>query len=185
MAVGSQWQLIELVSRLVNDAGLATWSESEIAAALDNNRVELRYVALDAVRSVAPGGIASYLTFDAPADYSHFDTDTAIYDSTYTALSPTLADVIRGRWIVATEPTRPVYVRGYSYDIYGAAADLLEERGAMLSEGPDSYAGHNGSLTFGGQRNGPLELAMRYRARSRRAMQVGTLYRPDNEVWIV
>jgi hypothetical protein len=163
----------------VNDGNNETWTPGEIEDALNDNRVELRYEKLDTVKSIASGGVVTYVTFDAPGDYSHFDTAAAVYDSNYDALTPVTKDLINGRWTFSTEPTRPVYVVGYSYDIYGAAADLLEERGAMLAEDISSFSSVNGSFSYANKRGGPLELAAQYRKRSRQAMKAVTLYRSD------
>ena len=179
MADANKTTLVELVARLINDVALSAWSFDEVEDALDRNRDELRYERLDPVKTMASGGTITYKTFDAPGKWSHFDEAAATYDYNYDALTPAAEDLIAGRWTYSTEPTRPVYVLGYSYDIYGAAADLLEERAAQLAEDVQTFSAANGSFGYANKRSGPLELAAKYRARSRRGVTSARMVRSD------
>ena len=50
-------------------------------------------------------------------------------DGSFNVLDPSLysADLLTGHWQFAETANWPLYVTGYSYDVYGAGADLLEE----------------------------------------------------------
>jgi hypothetical protein len=172
--------LIDLVERLINDPDNTHHSEDEVQNALDQHREEAVYLELLPVKSVASGGTVTYVTFAAPADWTHWESGAELLDNNYDPLTPTAEDWLTGRWTFASEPTRPVRIRGWSYDIYGAAADLLEVRGSQLSEKYDSFAVFNGAFAAS-KRRGPLELAAKYRAMQR--TRVVDVYRSDVNVW--
>ncbi|MDP9350797.1 MAG: hypothetical protein M3P51_04560, partial [Chloroflexota bacterium] len=48
-------------------------------------------------------------------------------------LTPSTSDYQEGRWTFATSTSPSVYLVGKTYDIYGAAADLLEQWAARLA----------------------------------------------------
>ena len=104
------------------------FSDEQIQDALDVRRMEYRYLVLDAHPTKTSSG-TTYKTYTAPV--GDWDTATALYDYSFAALTPDETDCITGRWAFNTEPTRPVYLVGYTYDRYGAAADLLEQMMAM------------------------------------------------------
>lgn len=167
--------LVELVARLVNDPEFAYHEDWQIQDALDQYREEARYWGLVEVPTRAEGGAITYLTFKAPC--GHWEADGTLYDHDYTALTPATSDWMTGRWTFSSAPTRPVYLLGWTYDVYAAAADLLEVRGSQLAEDLESFSVFNGSFAFAAKRKGPLELAARYRAMQR--VTVFDVYRSD------
>lgn len=109
------------------------FSDEQIQDALDVRRMEYRYLVLDAHPTKTSSG-TTYKTYTAPV--GDWDTATSLYDYSFAALTPDETDCITGRWAFNTEPTRPVYLVGYTYDRYGAAADLLEQAAVMaIGEG--------------------------------------------------
>lgn len=132
-------QLITKVRELTN-ATTSDFSDVQVQAFLDRHRLEFRYVELCPVESRAAGGAITYVTFQL----EHFaprmlegnagsDTDQLfLYDNTYTALTPTAEDLVNGRWVFAAQPTMPVRILCWAYDLYAAAVDLLEEWAAVL-----------------------------------------------------
>lgn len=181
MAREAMTEIIDLVERLIDDESNAYHSADEVQDALDQNRVEGRYLKLEAIPTRASGGTVTYVTFEAPANWNYWEDDASLLDYNYDALSPATEDWFTGRWTFSTEPTRPVYILGWSYDIYGAAADLLEVRGSMLAEEYDSFSVFNGSFSSSvAKRRGPLELAKKYRAMMRTT--VADVYRTDVNV---
>jgi hypothetical protein len=99
---------------------------------LDNHYQEHRYLSLCELPRIAPGGSVSYTDFRAHC--KNWGTAAIFVDSTYGTLTPATADYHRGYFTFATAPLRPVIVFGTVYDLYGAAADLLDERAALMSE---------------------------------------------------
>jgi hypothetical protein len=100
---------------------------------LDRHRLEFRYRELCAIETIAPGPVQTYKTFElerlAPR---MLEGSPAVVDNTYTALTPATEDLVSGRWTFTTEPTRPVMITSWAYDVYAAAVDLLEEWAALL-----------------------------------------------------
>ncbi len=118
--------LITRVRLLINDPAGASpvFSDQEVQDALDRHRSDVRYLELTPAETVAPGGAVSYL--DYYADRGDWEADEALYDSTYAALAPSASDRLTGHWTFAADTDPPVYLVGKSYDVYAAAADLLE-----------------------------------------------------------
>ncbi len=124
--------LIERTRELVGDpAGAAqVFSSQTVQDALDRHRTRASYTALtpDPTRSA---GAVSYL--DYYADYGDWEGDAQLVDMSYNALTPSTSDYQEGRWTFATSTPPSVYLVGKTYDIYGAAADLLEQWAARLA----------------------------------------------------
>lgn len=173
--------LIGLVARLVNDEDSAYHSEQDIQDALDRNRWEARYLQLDNVPTRASGGTVTYVTFTAPVGWDNWESSAVLYDYNYDSLTPDTSDWNTGRWTFATEPTRPVFILGFSYDPYGAAAELLDVRASQVSEDIESFSVFNGSFGYAKKREGPLSLAKTYRGKMRTTVQ--TVYRTDVNLW--
>jgi hypothetical protein len=173
--------VIYFVERLVGDLDNEHHNQSDIQAALDLYRVEARYEPLTAVPTKTASA-TTYLIFTAPYGWGYWETDSVLYNSMYTPLTPATSDWTNGRWTFAAEPLRPVTILGFSHDPYAAAADLLEVRAEQVAEaydfktGPDSY--------MRSQMQGQLlAMAARYRNMARNAVDVSTLVRSDVYGW--
>ena len=119
--------------------GNTVFSEDDLDDALWKRKDEARYYHLDSVSTISAGGTTTtYLTFDAPV--GNWATDVALVDSSYNALSPVTSDYVQGRWTFSTEPKLPVMITGYTFDLYGAAGDLLIIRAAKESDSFDVSA---------------------------------------------
>lgn len=168
--------IINYVERLVNDESNTNHTTQQIQDALDQCRVEARYWKLTPHETRATGGTITYKIFTA--DCGYWESDGSLLNYNFDALSPASSDWIVGRWEFSAEPTRPVYILGYTYDVYAAAADLLEVRGSQLAEDHQSFSVYNGSFTSTvALRKGSLELAAQYRKKQR--SQFVTLLRSD------
>lgn len=172
--------LIDFVAGLISDSAHDTYSRDEVQAALDVYRVEARYEPLVAVPTKSGTG-TSYLTYQAAM--GDWETDGALYNGAYTALSPATSDWTAGRWTFATEPLRPVYLLGWTHDPYAAAADLLTRMAAAAAgdydfkTGPDSYSRSQ-------RKDGLLALAASYRGMSKGGgMSVSQMVRTDVYGW--
>ena len=171
--------LINYVARLIDDESFEHHSEQDIQDALDQNRAEARYVDVTPVKSIAEGGAVTYLTFTAPNGLTHWESTGTLLDYNYATLTPATSDWMAGRWTFSSAPTRPVRILGYTFDVYGAAYDLLTVRSSMLSEDIQSFSAAQGSYSYAEKRKGPLELADKYLALSRKAIQTSEVIRTD------
>ena len=133
--------LILLVRDLINDAAGAAqnFTDDQIQLALDARREEARYVALTELPTILPYGAGvRWLTCDAPC--SHWEDGAVIVDASWAPLTPTTTDLINGRWTVTTQPTIPVRILGFTFDLYGSASDLLVIWSRQLSDAFDVSA---------------------------------------------
>lgn len=169
--------VVDCVAKLVGDSELEKFSYEQIQDALQQRREEMRYERLTPLASRASGGTVTYVTFTAPNDWGWWDDSAVVYNYNYDALTPATADWNVGRWTFSSEPTRPVMITGYTYDVYAAAADLLEARAAEVAEDMSAINLAHGSFTYANKRTGPMQMAQRYRAKQRPS--VATVYRTD------
>ena len=160
-------ELIDLVERLIDDGDNTHHSKEDIQEALDQHRAEARYLDVTPVKTIAEGGAVTYLTFTAPRGLTHWDSDGSLLDYNYAALSQSSSDWLAGRWTFSSEPKRPVRLLGFTYDVYMAAADLLDVRASMLSEDLQSFSGVRGSYTFAAKSPSLRSQAKAYRVKAR------------------
>jgi hypothetical protein len=132
--------MTDVINRAVSLAGQGSvWSADVVQTYLDDCRAEARYVALEAVPSIAPGGSITYLSFDAGAGQWE-GTATGglvLLDGAYGTLTPSSADCASGRFSFASQPALPVMVLGWRYDIYEAAARLIDNLAGSVAAGFD------------------------------------------------
>ncbi len=122
----SMADLIARVRLLISDpAGTSqVFSDQEIQDTLDRHRSDVRYRELASAKTIAPGGAVSYL--DYYADVGNWEADEKLYDGAYNQLTPATADRLSGHWTFASNQMPPVLIVGKYYDVYAAAADLVE-----------------------------------------------------------
>jgi hypothetical protein len=128
--------LIERVRGLINDPGGSNqhFSDQQIQDKLDTRREVARYGLLDPRPTVNPGGGVVWLDFYAPLGY--WEEDATVYDRSFNDVTADAAekDYLTGHWRFTTNHTPALYIVGKPYDIYGAAADLLETWTVSLSD---------------------------------------------------
>lgn len=66
-------------------------------------------------------------TYKQPKPLPDWEDDAVLYDSTFTPLTPDVADTITGHWHFNTGVGPPVYITGAYYDINATCADLLDQ----------------------------------------------------------
>ena len=116
--------LITRVRTLIDDnATTKTFTDDEVQAALDNWRTDVRYLELRPAETRTSSGV-EYRDYYAPC--GDWEADAVLYDSGYATLTPTTSEYQAGHWAFTTGVTPPVYIVGKTFDVYAAAADLLE-----------------------------------------------------------
>lgn len=180
-------EIIEFVSRLVNDEDHEYHYDHQIQDALDRYRVEARYLQLDTLPTYAEGGTASYLTFTAPNKLKYWESDGELVDNDYTVLTPDTSDYWNGRWTFTTNQDRPLRITGYYHDPYNAAADLLEVRLSMIAENYDFRTSDGDTYNRSQSKEGLKELVAKYRASGGAGGQFGlsvsTMMRTDVNIF--
>ncbi len=116
--------LISRVRLLVADPAGASqvFDDQAVQNALDRHQIVVRYAELRAEPTFGATGLYQ----DYYAGMGDWEADEALYDAAYIALTPSAADRLTGHWTFEAGQLPPVYIVGKSYDMYAAAADLLE-----------------------------------------------------------
>lgn len=158
MAVRSSMQdLVARVRQLVGDVSAPQdLTDQDIQDACDANRADVRYELLNAAPDIqppqpGPSGNAQFVWATYFSDFQHWESDVVLQgmvtnngatSAPWVVLTPVSSDLISGKWTfavtlpsIATPPSQfpPVYATGKAYDIYAAAASLLERRIAIRS----------------------------------------------------
>jgi hypothetical protein len=163
MARATMEALIGRVRRLVNDVDEPIWTDDEIQDALDKRRHDVRYLPLTEAETLGPGSV-DYLDFYAT--WGDWEADVVLYDAQYNPIVPDSADLQVGHWSFEAEPLWPVTLIGKTYDLYAAAADLLEIRATQLA-GEFDFSADGGQFVRSQKRKAYEEMANGYRRRQR------------------
>lgn len=166
--------LISLTRDLIGDpAGAdAQFTDDQIERSLDIHRWEFRYLPLRPLPTVTAGG-AEYRDWRSEEQY--WESDAALYDGAYSALTPSDSDPLHGRWSFSAHQTAAL-VSGKVYDPYGAAADLLEMWAAQTATEFDVDA--DGARMSRSQKSNALRaIAEQYRVMQR--IVIGKQVRDD------
>ena len=141
MARSEMAALIARLRALVTDtdAETQTWDDDALQAALDRRRIYVNQERLTGIPTKTAAGV-DYLRFES--EYSDFEDGVTLEDSTFTTIAHAAGgeDLDNGAWTFDNEPARPVYLTGWAYDLYGAAADLLETETASWATSYDFSA---------------------------------------------
>lgn len=174
-----------LVSRLrdlIGDPAVPTggekpvWTNDQLQSALDRRRQVVRYLSLRPERTRLPGGSVVYL--DYYAECGDWEADAKLYDAASNELTPETKDLETGHWTFAADTLRPVYLVGKTYDLYAAAADVLEKWAAKVKLDFTFSPGAGGGQFAEAQKHQMiLATAAGYRAQQR--IEVASLTRSD------
>jgi len=127
MARASMSTLIAGVRGLIADpAGPGqVFSDDAVQDALDRYQTVVRYAPLHPEPTFLPSGVAQYR--DYYATIGDWEADEQLVNAAWQVLTPATADRLTGHWTFASPGVAPpVYITGKVYDVFGAAADLLE-----------------------------------------------------------
>jgi hypothetical protein len=119
------------VRELINDTDNTAyiWTDDQIQDVLDAARVDYRYLLLKPEPTWTSGAI-QYLDYYAP--FGDWETDWEFSQNYITTVTPSAIEPIVGRVTFAESTFPTVYIAfGKSYDLYRAAADLLERQAAQ------------------------------------------------------
>jgi hypothetical protein len=124
--------MISLISRLrllISDPSGASsvFTDDELQEALDQHRDEIRYRPLEAQPSYVAGPPVSTVYKVHYSDYINWENGAEIVDQSYVIQTPNDSDLINGRWTWTSGKVPTLYISGFSYDLYGAAAMVLDQ----------------------------------------------------------
>jgi hypothetical protein len=160
-------ELITRVRLMIGDTASVgqVFTDQEIQDVLDQNRTDVQYLQLTAIDKVAPGGAITHLEYHAP--YVGWESDAELVNGSYAVLTPSASDPMRGHWEFSSDQAEPVYTSGAFYEIYAAAADLLEMWAAKVALEFDFGANEGGQSFKRSQKQQHLRaMASSYRAKS-------------------
>lgn len=128
MARASMAALITRTRELINDPAGASahFTDDKIEAALDRRRREVVELPLDGVARRDATGQVDYVRW--VADRAPWESGAVVLDATRTPIPDTeyTEDALDGIWTFDTAQDA-AYVTGLSFDLYGTAADLLDQ----------------------------------------------------------
>lgn len=159
--------LIAEVRLLIGDPAATSqqFTDQQVQDALDHPAVrrDFRLLALKGT-PIYVGATISYL--DYFADWGWWESDVALYQYLTVLVTPATSELITGHWVFAVSTLPPVYLIGKSYDVYRAAANLLEMWAALLAR---QFAFTSDGQTFNRQQasQGLVMLAKQYRKQQR------------------
>lgn len=161
----SMMDLIGRLRLLISDpADTPSFTDQALQDALDAQRQRVSLLQLDEVAS----GV-----FCAPL--GDWEDDVALTTSSGTVLTPTEESLIVGEWVIAASSA---YLSGKTYDLYAAAADVLEMWAAAVKCKVDIEDGSK-VMKLSQQFTALMSLAAEYRSQQR--VRIITMER--NDVW--
>lgn len=133
-------RLRQLVGDQVSPERPPKWSDEELQAVLDRHRSRW----FDLELTPEPDVTGLYLNFSANGR-GNWEGDTvgvgySIRDGSLTARVPSSHDLAVGWWTFAASTDPPLYLTGYSYDLFGAAAEVLSMEAASGKASVKSFS---------------------------------------------
>jgi hypothetical protein len=165
----SMSQLIAYVRRLLKIPDESSELDNQdIQDALDVSRIEVAQWELEGVPFVQSDGKIVYHWFNTPMGGA-WDREALIQGASWETLTPDVekSDYINGRFYFTTPRTLGVYITGGFYDVFAAAADVID--GQLLSGSLNAFDFTADGLTVArSQKIGNLStMAAGFRAKSR------------------
>lgn len=136
----SMTEIISFLRVMVGDtAAPQEFSDQNIQDICDQDRSWWRIVPLDAVHSIAPGGILTFKDFYAST--GTFENDVILQDNVWNTVTPATSDLSEGHWTFTVQPLWPIYLTGKLYDMNAIAADICEMWAARFVKKHDNESG--------------------------------------------
>lgn len=147
--------IVDYVAALVGDEAHTVYEVDRVERVLDRNRMLANYVPLQSLPTLNVGSSTTFLRFVAEYDIGFWESDTVVTNNVHTDVTADAAssDLIQGTWTFAAEPDYPLYVSGYTYDVFVASSQLLDEQSlneAFSAQGDvvRRFDVHNGGFEF-------------------------------------
>lgn len=146
------------------------FTDDQMQDALDHHRTDVIQDLLVARYSIASNGNTQWLDYQARSGF--WEDDVVIVDVAWAAVTPTTSDEMTGHWTFAASKLPPLRITGRTYDLYGAAVEILEAWAGIVRAGGEivSFAEDGQSVTRAPKGTGLSALAEEYR---RKALPAG------------
>lgn len=148
----------------------STFTDDQMQDALDHHRTDVLQDLLVPRYSIATNGTTQWLDYQARAGF--WEDDVVIVNASWAAVTPTTSDELTGHWTFATSTLPPLRITGKTYDMYGAAVEILEAWSASIRAAGEivSFSEDGQSVTRSQKTTGLSSLAQEYR---RKALPAG------------
>jgi hypothetical protein len=128
-----QTSLIPRVRILINDPAGASqqFSDQDVQDVLDEGRIDMFNFALTPQWTFSVAGVAlGVFDYFTPAQWGNWEDGQVLKQYLTTVVTPATSENIVGHWTFTNSTLPPVMLTGKTYDLYRAAADLLERLAA-------------------------------------------------------
>ena len=159
--------LIARTRLLINDPAGASqiFADQDVQNVLDESRTDMYNQPL-VPQWTYSGTTPQVLDYFAPSQWGDWEDDIVLKQYLTVLVTPSAIDDIVGHWTFAASTLPPVFITGKTFDIYRAAADLLERWAARWALRFNVTAdGQN--LHLEGASTQLINLARRYRMKQR------------------
>lgn len=160
------YQILAELRSLIGDTATPTvFTDLELQTMLDRNRLDVRYLVLEPVETIAPGGTITYTEYRTPGRYGGraWEDTAALVTGSYAVLTPASSDLLNGSWTLSSSQAPPVLLSGSGYDLQATAADAYDRWAGRLKLAYDFTAD---GATF--NRSQQIEHLLRLAAEARR-----------------
>ena len=173
--------LIDDVRDLIGDAAGTTqvFTDDEIEDALDESRQDHRYVPLRPVDTIAPGGSVSWLTWYGGENW---EGGVDLVDGGFNSITAGSANYDIGKFDFTESQTSGVLATGYTYDMYAAAATMLDMWIAKLKLAVD-FSADGSSFSLSQRITNMSMLAIQYKSKSKSGAGMTVMTRTDVNTW--
>ena len=152
--------------KIFDPAGASqVFSDQDIQNVLDESRQDLYNQPLEPQWTYS-GSTPVVLDYLAPNEMGDWEDDIVLKQYLTVVVTPSLIDDIVGHYTFAQSTLPPVFITGKTYDIYRAAADLLEMRASTYALRFNATADGQ-TLHLEGVSTQLLNLAAKYRMKQR------------------
>ena len=153
----------------------SVFTDQEIQDALDHHRVDVLQKRLTPRPTITSTGL-DYK--DYQARWGFWEDDVVIVDSSWATVTASASDELTGHWTFTASTLPPLYITGKTFDLYGAAVEVLEAWEALTRAAGEivSFSEDGQSFTRSQKATGIATLAQEYR---RKALPTGPRWNED------
>jgi hypothetical protein len=156
---------------MIGDPTNSTWPDDQtLQDVLDDDHQSVwRNLPLQMTETRAAGTIKFQDFYSVSRAGGNWESDAVLVDAGYQVIdsSKYVADFTVGHWAFTDQPAYPVYITGKTFDLNGAAADLLEREAASQRKKFDTAETGGASAKRSQIVSNILTLASKYRAKQR------------------
>jgi hypothetical protein len=149
-----------------NTSGTTFFPDQAVQDWLDDTKTEVQFVEL-IPRFTLNAGTYVWTEYYTPDDLGgQWETNETLWNVSFQQLTPTNSDRVVGHWTFSAGQLPPVIIYGSVFDIWRAAANLLEMWAAQLTSTQFDFTSDGQSFRLSQIITGKQALARQYRSRA-------------------